>query len=93
MLPLGQIAMTIGDAGYTSAQSGRWTNLSQNEQLTMMTLWGICHSPLFFGGEMTKNDAFTLSLLNNEEYHQMHKYGEEAHQIFNDEDNGRVAWT
>ena len=93
MLPLGQIAMTIADNGYTAAQSGRWTNLSQNEQYTMMTLWGICHSPLFFGGEMTKNDAFTLSLLNNEEYHQMHKYGENAHQVYNDEDNGRVAWT
>ena len=85
--------MTIGDAGYTSAQSGRWTNLTQNEQLTMMTLWGICHSPLFFGGEMTRNDAFTLSLLNNEEYHQMHKYGVNAHEVMNDEDNGRVAWT
>ena len=93
MLPLGQIAMTIGDQGYTNADKGRWTNLSQNEQLTMMTLWGICHSPLFFGGEMTKNDAFTLSLLNNEEYHQMHKYGEDAHEVMNDEDNGRVAWT
>ncbi len=93
MLPLGQIAMTIGDAGYTNADNGRWTNLTQNEQLTMMTLWGICHSPLFFGGEMTKNDAFTLSLLNNEEYHQMHKYGKNAHQVLNDEDNGHVAWT
>ena len=93
MLPLGQIAMTIGDAGYTSAQGGRWTNLTENEQLTMMTLWGICHSPLFFGGEMTRNDAFTLSLMNNEEYHRMHKYGVEAHQVLNDEDNGRVVWT
>ena len=93
MLPLGQIAMTIADAGYTNADGGRWTRLSQNEQLTMMTLWGICHSPLFFGGEMTRNDAFTLSLLNNEEYHMMHKYGEEAHQVMNDEDLGRVAWT
>ena len=93
MLPLGQIAMTIGDTGYTSAQSGRWTNLTQNEQYTMMTLWGICHSPLFFGGEMTKNDAFTLSLLNNEEYHRMHKYGVDAHQVLNDEDNGHVVWT
>ena len=93
MLPLGQIAMTIGDAGYTSAQSGRWTNLTEDEQLTMMTLWGICHSPLFFGGEMTKNDSFTLSLMNNEEYHRMHKYGVEAHQFMNDEDNGHVAWT
>ena len=93
MLPLGQIAMTIGDAGYTSAQSGRWTSLTENEQLTMMSLWGICHSPLFFGGEMTRNDDFTLSLLTNEEYHRMHKYGVEARQVLNDEDLGRVAWT
>ena len=93
MLPLGQIAMTIGDAGYTSAQGGRWTNLTENEQLTMMSLWGICHSPLFFGGEMTRNDAFTLSLLTNEEYHRMHKLGTEAHQVINDEDLGRVVWT
>jgi hypothetical protein len=93
MLPLGQIAMTIGDPGYTSAQSGRWTNLTKDEQLTMMTLWGICHSPLFFGGEMTRNDAFTLSLLNNEEYHRMHKYAVDAHQVLNDEDLGHVVWT
>ena len=93
MLPLGQIAMTIADQGYTAADQGRWTNLSQNEQRTMMTLWGICHSPLFFGGEMTKNDAFTLSLLTNEEYHQMHKYGQDAHQVLSDEDNGHVVWT
>ena len=92
MLPLGQIAMTIADQGYTSAQAGRWTRLTQNEQTTMMTLWGICHSPLFFGGEMTKNDAFTLSLLNNEEYHRMHKYGVNARQLSNDEDLGRTVW-
>ncbi|MBQ8938115.1 MAG: NPCBM/NEW2 domain-containing protein [Prevotella sp.] len=93
MLPLGQIAMTIADQGYTAADQGRWTRLSQNEQLTMMTLWGICHSPLFFGGEMTRNDPFTDSLLTNEEYHQMHKYGQNAHQVLNDEDLGRVVWT
>lgn len=93
MLPLGQIAMTIADPGYTGAQAGRWTQLTQNEQRSMMTLWGICHSPLFFGGEMTKNDAFTLSLLNNDEYHQMHKYGTNAHQVSYDEDNGHLAWT
>ena len=93
MLPLGQIAMTIGDPGYTSAQSGRWTNLTQDEQYSLMTLWGICHSPLFFGGEMTKNDAFTLSLLTNDEYLYMHAYGENAHEVMCDEDRGQVAWT
>jgi hypothetical protein len=93
MLPLGQISMTIADPGYTGADKGRWTRLTKDEQRTMMTLWGICHSPLFFGGEMTKNDAWTLSLLNNEEYHQMHKYGQDARQVFNDEDLGHVVWT
>lgn len=93
MLPLGQISMTIADPGYTGADKGRWTRLTKDEQRTMMTLWGICHSPLFFGGEMTKNDAWTLSLLNNEEYHQMHKYGQGARQVFNDEDLGHVVWT
>ena len=92
MLPLGQIAMTIADQGYTNAQTGRWTQLTENEQRSMMSLWGICHSPLFFGGEMTKNDAFTLSLLTNDEYHQMHKYGTNARQVFYDEDNGHLAW-
>ena len=93
MLPLGHIAATIADPGYTNADPGHWTQLTQNEQLTMMTLWGICHSPLFFGGEMTKNDAFTLSLMTNEEYHQMHKYGQDAHQVLADEDNGHTVWT
>lgn len=93
MLPLGQIAMTVADKGYTSADKGRWTGLSENEQYTMMTLWGMCHSPLFFGGEMTKNDDFTNSLLTNEEYLYMHHYAEDAHQVSNDEDNGQVVWT
>ena len=93
MLPLGQIAMTIADKGYTNGDAGRWTRLTKDEQYAMMSLWGICHSPLFFGGEMTKNDDFTNSLLTNEEYHQMHKYGQNAHQVENDEDNGHVAWT
>ena len=93
MLPLGHIAATIGDPGYCSADKGHWTNLTQDEQCTVMTLWGICHSPLFFGGDMTKNDDFTNSLLTNEEYHQMHKYGVEAHEVSTNEDNGHTVWT
>ena len=93
MLPLGHIAATIGDPGYCSADKGHWTNLTKDEQYTVMTLWGICHSPLFFGGDMTKNDDFTNSLLTNEEYHQMHKYGVEAHEVSTNEDNGHTVWT
>ena len=35
------------------------------EQRTMMTLWCIMRSPLMIGGELTKNDEATLSLLTN----------------------------
>ena len=92
MLPIGQIAMTIADAGYTGAQNGRWTNLTQDEQRSMMTLWGICHSPLIMGGEMTKNDDFTLSLLTNEDMLRMNSYGQGARQVMND-GSGQIVWT
>ncbi|MCD8303000.1 MAG: NPCBM/NEW2 domain-containing protein [Prevotellaceae bacterium] len=92
MLPLGQIAMTIADNGYTGADAGRWTSLTEAEQTSMMTLWGICHSPLIMGGEMTRNDDFTLSLLTNEDMLRMNSYGQDAHQILND-GAGQIAWT
>ena len=72
MLPLGQISMTVGDEGYCNADGGRRTNLTEDEQYTMMTLWGICHSPLFFGGDVTMMDNKTLRLLTNEDYLNMH---------------------
>lgn len=91
MLPLGQICMTVADPGYTSRISGHHTNLTQDEQITMMTLWGICHSPLFFGGEMTQNDDFTLSLLTNRDYLNMHATCRESRQLTNNK--GRIVWT
>ena len=91
MLPLGQISMTVKDPGYANADKGRYTNLTHDEQYTLMTLWGICHSPLFFGGEMTKNDEFTNSLLTNRDYLRMHAYGVDAHQVSNEK--GKIVWT
>lgn len=91
MLPLGHIAMTVGDQGYCSADQGRTTNLTQAEQRTLMTLWGACHSPLFFGGELTDNDDFTNSLLTNREYLRMHAYGMDAHQ--HSSQGGQISWT
>ena len=43
-----------------------WTKFTQAEQRTMMTLWAMMRSPMMIGGELTKNDDFTLSLLTNE---------------------------
>ena len=91
MLPLGRISMTVGDPGYCNADGGRKTKLTKDEQLTLMSLWGICHSPLMFGGEMTKNDAFTLSLLTNRDYLRMHAEGQNAREVSNAQ--GRIVWT
>lgn len=91
MLPLGQIAMTVADAGYASADAGRWTLLTEDEQTTLMTLWGMAHSPLFFGGELTRNDSFTNSLLTNEEYLWMHHYAVDSHRV--QDNDGQIAWT
>ena len=60
MLPIG----AIRQCG-TENSAGRWTRFTPEEQRTMMTLWCMLRSPLMIGGELTKNDAFTLSLLTN----------------------------
>lgn len=46
---------------------GRPTNFTKAEQMTLMSLWSIARSPLIFGGDMTKLDDFTLSMLTNPE--------------------------
>jgi len=66
MLPLGKISIR-SEAAYAHDQKPRFTRLSRDEQTTMMTLWSIFRSPLMFGGNLPDNDAFTLSLLTNEE--------------------------
>ena len=61
MLPFGAIRL----CGAETAK-GRWTRFTQDEQRTLMTLWCMMRSPLMMGGELTKCDSFTLSLLTNE---------------------------
>lgn len=43
------------------------TRLTQNEQYTHMSLWCLLAAPLLIGCDMTQLDAFTLSLLTNDE--------------------------
>lgn len=61
MLPLGHIGIR--------AERGedRMSNLTKDEQQTLITLWTIFRSPLMFGGDLPGNDSFTLSLLTNKE--------------------------
>ena len=44
----------------------RQSRLTQDEQRTEFTLWSIARSPLIFGGNLTRLDAFTRSLLTNQ---------------------------
>ena len=43
------------------------TRLTPNEQVTHMSLWCLLSAPLLIGCDMTQLDAFTLSLLTNDE--------------------------
>ena len=60
MLPLGRIRLC-------NMENGENTKFTEDEQRLLMSLWAIFRSPLMFGGDMTMNDAFTLSLMQNRE--------------------------
>jgi hypothetical protein len=55
-----------------------------------MTLWSIARSPLIMGGNMPKNDAFTLSLLTNDEVIAVNQASLNNRQVFNH--TNQVAW-
>ena len=55
MLPIGALRQCYPEKG--------WTRLTHAEQRTMMTLWCMMRSPLMIGGDLKKNDAFTLELI------------------------------
>ncbi len=86
MLPLGHIQVCDNN--------GRYTNFTQDEQITMMTLWSIFRSPLMMGGEMHDNDEFTLSLLQNRELIDMLKNSDGARQFKREETDGKgeIIW-
>ncbi|MCQ2496047.1 MAG: glycoside hydrolase family 27 protein [Lachnospiraceae bacterium] len=64
------------------------TNFTEDEQITMMNLWCMMRSPLMMGGELTKNDEFTLKLLTNSELIDMFTNIRHSHQVFRKEING-----
>ncbi len=59
MLPVGNIR--------AFQDNDTWTHFTHDEQVTMLTLWSIARSPLIIGGNLPKNDDFTLKLLTNDE--------------------------
>lgn len=85
MLPLGKLSIR-GERG-----EERMTKFTRDEQYTVMNLWTIFKSPLFFGGDLPQNDEFTNSLLTNEEVLKMHHYSTNNRELQNED--GLVIWT
>lgn len=90
MLPIGRISKLCS---YHGAQN-RMSNFTHDEHYTLMTLWGIFGSPLMIGGNMPENDEFTLSLLNNAEYMNMHRTVKNSRMLRRNEENdkGYIIW-
>ncbi len=84
MLPMGHLSIR-GERG-----ADRYTNFTEPEQYTLMTLWTIFKSPLMFGGHMPDNDEFTNSLLTNKEVLQMHATSINNLEISNE--NNVIMW-
>jgi len=61
MLPIGRLEPAAGWG------KPRATRLTQDEQRTQLTLWSIFRSPLMMGGNLTRCDEWTKSLLTNAE--------------------------
>lgn len=85
MLPLGRLGIR--------AERGnpRMTAFTKDEQYTLMTLWSIFKSPLFFGGHLPDNDPFTLSLLTNKAVLDVLNKSKNNRPLYNEQD--KAAWT
>lgn len=78
MLPVGELALRSNEHG----MARRWTRLTHDEQLTMLTLWCVFRSPLMVGCNLPANDAWTLELLTNDEVLAVHRSSRSGHQAF-----------
>jgi hypothetical protein len=85
MLPLGTLGPVPGWG------DPRQTRLTHDEQRTLITLWSIARSPLFFGGNLTQLDDWTASLLTNTDVIAINQRGSNQHLAATQGDV--VAWT
>ncbi len=54
-------------AKYGQSQKPALVSLTADEQYSYMSMWALMASPLFFGGDMSQLDDFTLGILCNSE--------------------------
>jgi alpha-galactosidase len=84
MLPLGNIR--------TWQEKDDWTRFTHDEQITLITLWCIARSPLIMGGNMPRNDAFTLSLMTNDEVIAVNQVSANNRQVRAANNNTQYVW-
>ena len=83
MLPLGAVRQV--------GKGPPHTRFTPDEQRLMVTLWAISGSPLIMGGDLTKLDDFTCSLLANDEVIAVDQSATGNRQLFN-RDGGLIGW-
>lgn len=86
ILPLGKLCV---DGSYMG-DMGRDSGFTKEEQKTMMTLWAVFRSPLFFGGELRLTDNYTLSLVTNPEVINVNQNSEKPLFVYNKD--GIAVW-
>ncbi|MEU8161766.1 alpha-galactosidase [Micromonospora parva] len=59
MIPIGRLSK------YGPVGSPRYSNLTSDEQRTLMSLWAINRAPLMWGGNLVENRAAELALMTN----------------------------
>ncbi len=84
MLPLGYLGPNPGWG------EARFTRLSHDEQRTLMSLWCIFPSPLMVGGDLTRADDWTTSLLTNSEVLNIDQHSTGNHPVISTDQT--VAW-
>ena len=85
MLPLGRIGVR--------AERGepRDSLLTTDEQITLLTLWGIARSPLMVGGDLPTSDPSTIALLSNVDVLAVHADSYGNREVFREDP--LVLWT
>lgn len=86
ILPLGKLCIE----GSYMGDMGRDSGFTKEEQKTMMTLWAVFRSPLFFGGELRLTDNYTLSLVTNPEVINVNQNSEKPLFVYNK--GGIAVW-
>lgn len=86
MLPIGAILQDY-DENNRSA-------FTEDEIMTMLTLWCVVRSPLMIGGELTKLDDFALGILTNSDLIEVLNSTHSAHPLFRKivDCNEQIAW-